>query len=68
MKKLILPAIIIAFLSLIFLTTSCNSKVCVKCYKISDSTLTQEFCSSDANDRNDFVVEQTHADYNCVNE
>lgn len=68
MKKLILPVIMITFLSFLCLTSSCNDKVCVKCYKISDSTNTQEYCSSDANDRNDFIVKQTHADYNCANE
>lgn len=68
MKKLILPAILTAFVALIFTSTSCNDKVCTKCYKIGDSTDTQEYCSSDANDRNNFVVEQTHADYNCVTE
>jgi hypothetical protein len=68
MKKLILPAIIAAFISLIFTSTSCNDKVCTKCYKIGDSTNTTEYCSSDANDRNNFVVAQTQDDYNCVTE
>lgn len=68
MKKIILSAIISAFFALMFTSSSCNDKICTKCYKISDSTDTQEYCSSDANERNDFVVEQTHADYNCVTE
>ena len=68
MKKIILPAIISAFIALMFTSSSCNDKICTKCYKISDSTDTQEFCSTNANERNDFVVEQTHADYNCVTE
>lgn len=66
MKKIIIPAIISAFIALMFTSSSCNDKVCTKCYKIQDSTDTQEFCSSDANERNDFVVEQTQDDYNCV--
>ena len=68
MKKLILPAIVTAFVALIFTSTSCNDKVCIKCYKISDSSDTKDFCSSDQNDRNNFIVKETHAGYNCVTE
>jgi hypothetical protein len=68
MKKLIFPAILSAFVALMLTSSSCNDKVCTKCYKIGDSTDTKDYCSSDPNDRNDFVVEQTHADYNCVTE
>jgi hypothetical protein len=66
MKKLILPAILSAFVALMLTSTSCNDKVCIKCYKIGDSTNTVDYCSSNQWDRNDFIVTQTHADYNCV--
>lgn len=42
-----------------------KKEVCIKCTKIQDETLTQEFCSDQISERNDFIVEWTHADYNC---
>jgi hypothetical protein len=66
MKKLTLPAILILFVSFMITSSSCNDKVCTKCYKIGDSTDTKDYCSSNAYDRNDWVAEQTHADYNCA--
>ena len=66
MKKFIFPAIIGTFAAFMLFSTSCNNRICIKCYKINDSTDTQEFCSVDQNWRNDFIVEQTHNDYNCV--
>ncbi len=67
MKKLILPAIIGVFIAFMFTSTSCNDRVCVRCYKIGDSTDIKDYCNSDPNKRNDWVVEQTHADYSCAN-
>lgn len=66
MKKLIAPVLVSSFFALILLSSSCSEKVCTTCYKISDSTDTESYCSDDAIKRNDFVVEQTQAGYNCV--
>jgi len=66
-KKIFLPAILTALVALIFSTTSCNDKICTRCTKISDPADVLEYCSSDEHKRNSFVVEQTHADYNCEN-
>lgn len=65
MKKIFLPAILTALVALIFTTTSCNDKKCTRCTKIGDPADVVEYCSSDETNRNNFIVEQTHADYNC---
>jgi hypothetical protein len=66
MKKLFASAILIAVTALTFTTTSCNEKKCTRCTKIQDASDVKEYCSSDEANRNDYVVKQTHADYNCV--
>jgi len=67
MKKLVIPVIVSALFTLVLTSTSCNDKVCVKCTKVGDTNDTEEFCSSDPNERNNFIVQQTHLDYNCAN-
>ncbi len=66
MKKLIVPVMITAIAAFVFTTSSCDNKVCIKCTKIGDPTDIQEYCSTDQYNRNDFIVEQTHDDYNCA--
>lgn len=65
MKKIIIALSVIASASFVISSTSCEERVCIKCYKIGDSTDVKEICTVDAIKRNDFVVEQTHLDYNC---
>lgn len=65
MKKLVIALSVVASALFIAGSTSCENRVCVKCYKIGDSTDVEELCTVDAIKRNDFIVEQTHLDYNC---
>lgn len=44
--------------------TSCADKVCIRCTEIQGSGV-QELCSSDQNERNYFIAQWTHTDYNC---
>lgn len=64
MKKILSSLIVISGIAIL---ASCDSRECIKCQKIS-GTDTKELCSSDQNERNDFIVEWTYADYNCFQE
>jgi len=66
MKKYILPAIFTVSAAFMFMTTSCDTKVCIECTKTGDASDVTEFCSTNTYDRNDWMVEQIHADYNCA--
>lgn len=68
MKKIFTPVLALLFVALGLGTTSCNDKVCIKCTKIQQPEVVAEMCSSDQNERNDFIVNWTHQDFNCVNE